>query len=611
MKYIQMLCVQSALISGFNIHALNITATHLSLRSPGINLAREFVGWHQHIYKPHAETWYGSVSITPEYTHSIDTKELRRSLFGPSLQPEKFECDKLLVISGSRTEKRNERDLLADYFGLPTDFKSTLYIDPRIQNAILDVNMYIGINWQCHNLFVQIHAPYVYSKWESRICETVIERGNNNHDALYFCPDSVPRTQLLPNARNYFAGNAPQFKDTIFTPLSCGKLDDSCAESSAHHFADVQINIGTHLLYDDEYSAALGVRIVAPTGNARTGTLLLEPIVGNGHHWELGAHANLYALLWEHPSNAHTITGHALTNITYIFLSTQSRCFDLCDKPNSRYMLAQKLGTTRSNPHLVGDSDVGVEFQNVFKPIANITHMDVRVGGTFQADVVLALSYHTEQFSFDFGYNYWYRGCEEIHFKDRCIPRDIDGKTWGLKGDANVFGFINQSNPAYTLYCDQPTVPLAATERNATIHAGTNNYPRGVNGATFSQNAGVDNRVFAEAACQNEPSVSVLDINNKMMYSSRTPFGISILDLDKGGTQGSSQKLFIHVNYQWTTRKQTRKFFIGLGGEVELGATTYIPYDKRNCPSTCIIDECISSSLSQWGVWIKGGFSFE
>jgi hypothetical protein len=229
----------------------------------------------------------------------------------------------------------------------------------------------------------------------------------------------------------------------------------------------------------------------------------------------------------------------------------------------------------------------------------------VFAGSNFQADAVFAISYITGNFSWDFGYNFWYRGCEDVRMRDRCVPEGLNGNTWALKGDAYVFGFAD-SDP----YVGPTTVRLAATEQRATIRSGTNNYPIGVNGVSSFQNAGVDNRIEAFSSFEGDPATEVEAINGKQMFSSKTPFFLNVDSIDLTGTQGRSDKLFTHISYTWHYNKRY-SFFLGAGGEYELGKCTSIPDSKKDCPASCIIDDCLESSLSQWGVWIKGGFSFE
>ncbi len=71
---------------------------------------------------------------------------------------------------------------------------------------------------------------------------------------------------------------------------------------TAHHIADLQINIGSYVVSDDEYHAGIALRVVIPTGTHVNGEYVFQPIVGNGHHWELGANGNIYVLLWENES---------------------------------------------------------------------------------------------------------------------------------------------------------------------------------------------------------------------------------------------------------------------------------------------------------------------
>ena len=115
------------------------------------------------------------------------------------------------------------------------------------------------------------------------------------------------------------------------------------------------------MVSDDEYHAGIALRVVIPTGTHVNGEYVFQPIVGNGHHWELGANGNIYVLLWENESQTKKLTGHALANLTYMFKTSQMRCFDLFDKPNSQYMLAQRLASEpREQPQLTG------QFQSQF-----------------------------------------------------------------------------------------------------------------------------------------------------------------------------------------------------------------------------------------------------
>lgn len=603
-----MMAVTLTTLSSSMLYSVNITTPYLDFRSQGINLAREFAGWHQHTYKHNVEEWHGSFFIAPSYSQSTKGENIASLMFGPDLQCDGNCGDQFIKISGSQVPKRNKHDWLADYFGLPTDFESTITFNPQIKNFILDLDLFLAINWKCHNLFVQVHAPYVYSKWQLNFCENIINEGVNDYTALYMTPHTVNRSNLLKSASEYFAGAVPALdQDVTFLPLTCTQINPSCSSETAHHIADLQINIGSYVVSDDEYHAGVGLRVVIPTGTRIDGCYLFEPIIGNGHHWELGAHGTVFVLLWANEAETLKLTGHALANLTYMFKTEQTRCFDLFDKPNSRYMLAERLGTTRQQPQLDGKdaSDAGVEFQGILSPIANITTANVFAGSNFQADTVFAISMSKNNFAWDFGYSYWFHGCEDIRLRDRCKPQELNGSTWAPKGDAYVFGFFQEDPMSEIL-----TVRLAATESNATIRSGTNNYPVGVDKVSSFQNAGVNNRVEAQASFDGGIPEKVTAINGKNMFSSKRPFFLNETNIDLSGTQGSSNKLFTHISYTWHYNP-TYNFFLGAGGEYEIGKCTSISNDQKDCAASCIVADCLESSLSQWCVWIKGGFSFE
>jgi len=607
MKYTYIVMVATFITVAPSVQAVNITSPYFSFRSQGINLAREFAGWQQHTYKHHVKEWHGSFFVAPSYTQSTNDDAIASIIFGPDLQHEQNSCEEFIRVSGSQVPYRKNHDWLADYFGLPTDFQSTIAVNPRIRNFILDLDLFLAVNWKCHNLFVQIHAPYVYSTWNLNFNETVQNPGTNDYTALYMTPDSVNRGNLLNNASAFFAGYTPALgQSVVFDPLSCAKINNQC-NTHSHHIADLQINIGTYLLTNEDYHVGLALRVVVPTGTHVNGEYIFQPIVGNGHHWELGANGNIYVLLWKHQTETKKLMGSAVANLTYMFKTTQTRSFDLFDKPNSRYMLAERLASSpRLQPQLTADCDpVGIEFQNELAPLANITQANVFAGSNFQADAVFAITYTTGNLSVDLGYNYWFRGCEDVRIKDRCKPQGLNGNSWALKGDAYVFGFAD-NDPYY----GPNTVRLAATEQRATIRSGTNNYPSGVDGVTSFQNAGVDNRTEAFSSTSDDVPTEVTAINGLPMYTSLKPILLTLDSIDLTGTQGISDKLFAHVSYTWHYNK-TYSFFLGAGGEYEIGKCTSISDDHKDCPTSCLINDCLVSSLSQWGVWIKGGFSFE
>ena len=123
-------------------------------RSQGANTARELVGWQRDLFRCYTQN-YAAIAGTIEYTRSFELCGLTRKLFSTSA----------LTFAGSQNPNQVDGvDIVADYFGLPTNFHGTLIIKPRIENVIIDLNFFFGHDI-CNGLFLRVHAPITHTKW--------------------------------------------------------------------------------------------------------------------------------------------------------------------------------------------------------------------------------------------------------------------------------------------------------------------------------------------------------------------------------------------------------------------------------------------------------------
>ncbi len=576
--------VSLLLISSASMALAHSSATpYFNIRSQSANLALEMVGQEEYINRYESDGNYTVFSLTPAYQQSFDKSALACCLFGNDLV-KCGDCSQL-TISGSEFAKRGDKDWLADYFGLPTDFKSTIQFNPRISNVLVDANFYLGLDeWWHPGMFFKMHIPFVHTRWELDYCETFSAKGTNNHPFGYFsgnnpatgspnfCTDGIGnvRSELLCSAENFFSDcKSPSLSNNLTygplegTPTNCETLIDSldtivysdcivfeplnfarwagcdCSPLTKSGVAEWRFTLGYNAYMNDKFHVGFGVTGAAPTGNRPHGQFLFEPIIGNGNHWELGGQFTSHYRFWQSEDEEKSFTGYLDANLTHLFKTRQTRSFDLKGKPNSRYMLAQKLGnpcflgnatlqkciesSTNSERHgLVtsGLTKAASQFKNVFTPVANLTTVDVDVNIGAQIDLVLMLNYTTHNWSFDLGYNLWARTCERIKLNCKCPTRLADGQTWALKGDAHVYGA--NDGCVNTLLCstscasggnmNYPTgvgtnspYALGATQSKATIHKGTNDT---VNVKPFDStsaqltgyaNQGVDSPRFAVA----------------------------------------------------------------------------------------------------------------
>lgn len=639
------------LILSASILQLNGLSPFITTRSQGENAARDIVGLTNFINLGEKCNPYGTFYGTLEYTRSSKSRSLAECLFGTDIVSAPCTCDPSIVISGSQTTGRAATDWLADNFGLPTDFKSVVSFRPLIQNVVLDLGFYVGFDEWIEGLYFRANAPITHTKWDMRMFENISKQGSNPDVPGYYSPSG--NSNLLHSFTDFISGsNVPTLNDLtvanqageisiypggIFDPLLSAKISPSALVCAG--LAEFRAALGWNWACED-YHVGFNLRFAAPTGTKPKGVFAFEPTVGNGYHWQVGVGLSGHYDFWVSCDGDAHAGIFVDANITHLFNARQKRTFDLKNKPNSRYMLAQKINATQSSAYtdrLNPPPTPVLEFQNEFSPVANLTTFTVDVSIPVQGDLVIMLNYTSNNWSFDLGYNYWAIGCEKIKracstspFKcsKKCPPTPTSipfaENTWALKGDAAVIGFDPSSpTPPFTFV----PVRLAATENSATIHAGTNFPAAGTTDLTViaaaEANPNIDNIQPAVASASGLPvrSQPTSPLATPQTNSSNPPIFIKATDVDIVGNQGSSNKLFAHFNYMWLERDCWTPY-LGFGAEVEWGSsgkcgtscntnnttTTSTTNCNTSCKTTC--NPCFKCSVSQWGVWLKGGVAF-
>jgi hypothetical protein len=630
----QLLCL-TVLVSAPQLFADGTTSLIVP-RSQSFNAARQIVGWDNPkwgIHRAYQDESYSSFNMIFEYTRTFRANSLAQALFGNDLVCSG--CDDLGInISGSAVANRGANDWLADNFGLPRDFQSTVTFKPQIQNYLLDFNYYVGLDGWWKGAYFLIYGPFVHTKWNLNAQECNITQGSTGYFQGYFSNNVVPTNQLNNSFLSYANGCTPFINndDTAYgeltcyadlfpcTPLEeitwqslcCSRISPECGCEGAgltrNGFGELRFVLGYDFANQDDgdYHAGIGLYVAAPTGsrvgsqddcNAK-GRNLFQPIVGNGKHWELGAQITAHHIFWRSEDADRSLGLYIEANVSHLFGANQIRCFDLCSAgSNSRYMIAQQLATNvNTSPHLVQYTGTlpnavfidtpQLEFANVYAPVANITRSNVRSTIGAQGDVAFSFAYQAGNFQWDLGYNFWGRSCEQLTLKGCC---NADRGQWALKGDQRVYGFSN-INPT-----EQLATALAVTDSQANIHTGSNlanevSYT-GSN-PTSPKNFYADNSVAAFATYSITRVVEILPASTTQIYTSSEPVLIQESDFDLQGTRGISNKIFTHFNYAWPDMNGGKwSPYVGLGVEAEFGSN-----DKscNTCETSCY-DPCSSS----------------
>lgn len=614
-----------SMYAGYDINADCRPAPLFMPRSQGVNAARELAGLTNHIAIFDMEKFYGTLAVTPEFTKSFRESDIAECLFGSDLN---CECPSI-EVRGNDVTNRGARSWLADYFALPTDFESTLQFKPRITNYLADVYLYLGLDEWVSGMFFFIHAPIVNTSWDLNVCENITAEGTNNYPIGYFAPTTIERSRLRDSVLEYMQDcrGIDLGNNTFIEPLNFARM--SCKTRKETALADLRFALGWNFFQDEDYHLGAGLLAAAPTGTKPKGEYLFEPIVGNGNHWELGGLLWGHITFWRSECEEKFFGAWIQANITHLFKSKQTRFFDLKCKPMSRYMLAERMTTDvtllLANPDantLANSSVPSSQFNKVFTPVANLTAQSVDVSVGVQADIVTMLTYTSCGFTWDLGYNFWARTCESICPNADC-PARLKNENWGLKGNAYVFGFTDR---AFDTTAINTPVALSATQSAATIHSGTN---IATGGLAANQNSVIDNRQWAVAGTAS-PVADALLLNapaGSQTGTSRDPILLTPADIDyeSARTQGLSNKVFTHFSYAWLDNEDWTPY-IGVGAEIEF-AQQNNDCDKQFCnTSACASNctgvtcaslgcsacdsDCMRCGVSQWGVWIKGGISF-
>lgn len=581
-------------------HAQQRVATSFNTRSISRNAARDLAGWMHYINKDSSpDIVYGALSVTPEYSHSFRGNTITRTLFGDNLIGN--DCQQHLKISGSQVANRGPRDLLADYFYLPTDFESTVQFKPVIDNLILDFGFYLGLDAWVKGLYFVVHAPFAHTRWDLNINENISEPGTNNMMPGYFTPDELLRNQLLDSFTSFVNGNSIENVGIIsFQELKFGQMSSERLVKS--RMAEIRTAVGWNFFAQQNYHVGFNGQIAWPTGLRPDAIFLFEPLVGNGHFWELGFGLNGHYQFWQSKDELNSCSFYVDCNITHLFRTRQARSLDITKSGTlSRYMLAMTMTSPTINLRGVNGNIPSAQFDNDYLPIANITTLDIEVSIALQADIVLMFNTTHKNWSFDWGYNYWGRSPDNITLREN---ESFAEKTFAIKGDAHEFGYIANTATA---------VALSATQSNATIHAGKNLPATGTTNQTIinaaAKNPNID---FPQPAQTNPTTGAPINLqytpNNitlaDQINTSIPPLFITRNDLDFKGaeTSGSSNKLFTHFSYTWNDKTEWQPY-LGFGGEIEWAHAT-----KSSC-KPCDLHNA-QSSTSQWGLWLKTGATF-
>lgn len=387
--------------------------TYLAHRSQGSDTARWMMGFKAFIAMMDNPDETTAVMITPGFSRSFRDQEL-----APFFLPK---CDSNCLIFDRDSTDANV--LRPDDFGLSGT--GTVCICPQLSNFFIDFGAYFDLKSCCEGLFFEVHAPVVHTWWDANCtaCQPVgacsakfppCLMASLKDDGGDLVSTLVGTTDLKKALRGNFTW--PAVENELCFGIIC---KDRIAKT---RLAEVRVGLGYYAYKCDWWG--IGVKVVGaiPAGNVPEAHFMLDPVVGNGGHGELGGGLMAHATCYECEDGSYFawyLDGYA----THMFTSrTQRRLFDLTTNGCfSRYLLLKEF-----------DPSIATREQSLIalERGPNVFAQPIKVAIDVQGDVSTMFSYIGKCFSFDIGYNFWGRSREKCKEFGCCIPENV----YGIKG---------------------------------------------------------------------------------------------------------------------------------------------------------------------------------
>lgn len=519
------------------------------------------------------DEWYGTAELGFEFQRSFRGCELAKCLFGRST----------LNFQGSRVGGRSATSLIADNFGLSQNCDTSVRFNPRIENFNLHFQSRLGMDCWLDGLYGQLNFTFSHQKrtlFADENCGCDLSAASTGCNTV-FPAGYMAATAVTPAATVKEALKGDFTFGNMTTPWKFGRF--VFCDQTKNKVAGVSLILGWNFWKNDCGHFGLFFQYTAPTGNRPDARNVFSPVVGNGHHHEVGGGLTSHYELWKDDACDRNVTAYLDGYVLTLLKDCQVRSFDFKNRGClSRYMLLKELTPTTT---AAGFTYAG----NLINAI-NFNTRSANVKVNVKGDASLRFIYHDGGFDFALGYNIYGQSKESICNISAGSPCNaVDTNLhYGLKGCTGVDCFTYATTGAGAAQIIAAGATATVSPLNATANA------------TITSCDSVNNPVStltASSVCvsafNTAPIVAGTTLVSTLVAATTSAPAVEVttadLDLNSGkAPRQLTNKGFATLNYTWKDCDWSP--YLGFGAEVEGGS--------RNC------------DLKQWGVWIKGGVSF-
>jgi len=222
-----------------------------------------------------------------------------------------------------------------------------------------------------------------------------------------------------------------------------GKIN-GCCKCAKTRLADISVLLGFESVKCEGCLLEGYAGFLIPTGNARCGTYVFEPIVGHGKHWGIIKGWHLKMTVWENEDECRRLEIANDSNGLYLFKREEIRSFDLKCKPWSRYMEVYKnKAQAEEAATLEGEGKLEAA-QYLSSPGINTFTQCLRVWPRLTATTNSAFIFSGKRFKGEIGYNLH---CKQSECVELCCWKEgVALKAEEGGGNTQPLRTINEAN---------------------------------------------------------------------------------------------------------------------------------------------------------------------
>lgn len=351
--------------------------------------------WHSIVYSA-KKMVKGCINITPIYQKSLYQDQATGYFL--------IDGKRQLLVSGdANTSDQYDRDIRAEWLGLPASFRGTISVFPhQVQlGGWVEYTQHLKrfIDWDFFdNMWIGFRAPVLFVK--NRLNPCFLEAPTGKH--------------ATPSAVLEHAFNNPAWQFSHFAQ-----------ETKTTGVSEIRVYVGRTFIDEDHFQLSYETTVLIPAGSHQRARYLFSAFAGLNNHAGFGNKVTLQVLLNKDPERAAWTFFVNLEGILLI-QNKQYRTFDL----RRGSALAVDLEQKQWSRFLMFTQEDGTILQGV-----NVLTRKVTVKPYNIVDLSSGWRLRIRSFEWEVGYNLWTHG-EELIGIDDPIDEETCFRPFGILGSA-------------------------------------------------------------------------------------------------------------------------------------------------------------------------------